>query len=67
MASPREAEAIRLATLHRAGAAASILRWRQQVLADLRHDVVLALDATREDLTPTLVNDYLAIKARHLL
>ena len=66
-ASPREADVIRRAALERAGAAASILCWRQQVLADLRHDGVLTLDAAPDDLTPSLVNEYLAIKARHLL
>ena len=55
------------AGLYRAAAAADILLWRRQVLADLRHDGVLTLDARPEDLTAAAVNEYLAIKARHLL
>lgn len=53
--------------LYRAAAAADILLWRRQVLADLRHDGVLTLDVRPEDLTAAAVNEYLAIKARHLL
>jgi len=55
------------AALFAAGAAADILCWRQQVLADLRHDGVLTLDVAPAGLTAALVNEYLAIKARHLL
>jgi uncharacterized protein (DUF58 family) len=55
------------ATLERAGAAADILLWRRQVLADLQTDGVLTLDARPEDLTADLVSAYLAIKARRLL
>jgi uncharacterized protein (DUF58 family) len=57
----------RRAAFYRAGAAADILCWRQQVLSDLRHDGVLTLDVRPEELTAALVNEYLAIKARHLL
>jgi hypothetical protein len=39
----------------------------QQVLADLRHDGVLTLDVAPAGLTAALDNEYLAIKARHLL
>lgn len=53
--------------LYRAAAAASILSWRQQVLRDLIHKGVLALDVFPENLTAPLVNSYLDIKARHLL
>lgn len=53
--------------LYRAAAAASILTWRQQVLNDLIHHGVLALDAFPEQMTAPLVNSYLEIKARHLL
>jgi len=52
---------------HRAAAAADILCWRQQVLADLRHAGVLTLDVRPTDLTAALVNEYLSIKARQLL
>jgi uncharacterized protein (DUF58 family) len=52
---------------YRAAAAADILLWRRQVLTDLRHDGVLTLDVHPADLTAAAVNEYLAIKARHLL
>jgi uncharacterized protein (DUF58 family) len=53
--------------LFQAAAAAEILTWRHQVLRDLEHHGVLALDAFPEELTAPLVNRYLEIKARHLL
>ncbi len=53
--------------LYRAAAAADILNWRAQVLADLNRKGVLSLDVFPEDLTAPLVNRYLEIKARHLL
>lgn len=53
--------------LYRAAAAADILTWRQQVLADLEAKGVLSLDVFPEGLTAPLVNSYLEIKARHLL
>ena len=53
--------------LERAGAAADILLWRRQVLANLESDGVLTLDAAPHDLTADLVSKYLAIKARRLL
>ena len=53
--------------LYRAAAAAEILIWRHQVLAELAHKGVLALDVFPEDMTAPLVNRYLEIKARHLL
>jgi uncharacterized protein (DUF58 family) len=53
--------------LFRAAAAAEILTWRHQVLRDLEHHGVLALDVFPEDMTAPLVNSYLEIKARHLL
>ena len=55
------------AELYRAAAAADILSWRQQVLADLESKGVLSLDVFPENLTAPLVNRYLEIKARHLL
>jgi uncharacterized protein (DUF58 family) len=55
------------AELFRAAAAAEILTWRHQVLRDLEHQGVLALDVFPEDMTAPLVNRYLEIKARHLL
>lgn len=53
--------------LFQAAAAAEILTWRRQVLTDLEHQGVLALDVFPEDMTAPLVNSYLDIKARHLL
>jgi len=37
------------------------------VLTDLTHKGVLALDVFPEEMTAPLVNQYLEIKARHLL
>lgn len=53
--------------LYRAAAAAEILTWRQEVLTDLEHKGVLALDTFPEDMTAPLINTYLEVKARHLL
>jgi uncharacterized protein (DUF58 family) len=53
--------------LYRAAAAADILLWRQQVLTDLQHRGVLVVDAFPDELTAPLVNQYLEIKAKHLL
>jgi len=51
----------------RTAAAADILAWRHQAIADLRRKGVLALDVFPEDMTAPLINRYLEIKARHLL
>jgi len=53
--------------LYRAAAAADILLWRQQVITDLHHHGVLVVDAFPDQLTAPLVNEYLRIKAKHLL
>ncbi len=53
--------------IFQAGAAASILSWRHQVLSDLESKGVLALDVFPEEMTAPLVNRYLQVKARHLL
>ena len=53
--------------LYQGAAAASMLNWRERVLAGLRQGGVLTIDAFPEDLTAQLVNRYLEIKARHLL
>jgi uncharacterized protein (DUF58 family) len=53
--------------MYRAAAAADILLWRDQVLKDLEHRGVLIVDAFPEELTAPLVNQYLEIKAKHLL
>lgn len=53
--------------MYRAAAAADILLWRDQVLRDLEHRGVLIVDAFPDELTAPLVNEYLDIKAKHLL
>ncbi len=53
--------------LFTSGAAAEILNWRHQVITALEHAGVLSLDVFPEDMTAPLVNQYLQIKARHLL
>ncbi|NND98360.1 MAG: DUF58 domain-containing protein [Pirellulaceae bacterium] len=53
--------------MYRAAAAADILLWRQQVLKDLEHRGVLIVDAFPDELTAPLVNQYLEVKAKHLL
>ncbi len=53
--------------LFQAAAAAEILTWRHQVISDLIHKGVLALDVLPEDMTAELINKYLEVKARHLL
>ena len=53
--------------MYRSAAAAQILLWRHQILRDLQHNGVLAIDVFPEDATAPLVNQYLEIKARHLL
>ena len=52
---------------HQAAVAAEILTWRNQVITDLRHRGVLSLDVFPEDMTAPLINQYLEVKARHLL
>jgi len=53
--------------IYEAAAAADILQWRHQVLNDLNRKGVLTMDVAPEKLTAGLVNQYLEIKARHLL
>ena len=53
--------------IYQAGAAAEILNWRHRVLKELAAHGSLTLDAFPEDLTAPLINQYLEIKARHLL
>ena len=53
--------------VYEAAAASYILSWRHQVIRDLRHSGVMALDVFPENLTSKLVNQYLEIKARSLL
>ncbi|MCC9602712.1 DUF58 domain-containing protein [Stieleria sp. JC731] len=53
--------------MYRAAAAADILVWREQVLKDLEHRGVLLVDSYPDELTAPLVNQYLEVKAKHLL
>jgi hypothetical protein len=55
------------ADLYTAAAASEIISWRHQLLVDLTHRGVLALDVFPDELTAPLVNQYLEIKARNLL
>ncbi len=53
--------------LYRAAGAAEMLTWRHQVVKDLKSKGVLTLDVFPEAMTAPLVNQYLEVKARHLL
>lgn len=53
--------------MYRAAAAADILLWRDQVIKDLVYRGVLVVDAFPDELTAPLVNQYLEVKAKHLL
>ncbi len=53
--------------LYRSAAAAQILTWRHDVLRRLANSGVLVVDAFPDQLTSPLVNQYLEIKAKHLL
>jgi hypothetical protein len=57
----------RESALLEAGAAADILMWRHNAIAELEATGVLTLDAHPKDLTASLVSDYLLIKARQML
>ena len=53
--------------LYSGAVAASILNWRERVIADLRLRGAMTIDAFPDELTAPLINQYLQIKARHLL
>ncbi|MFO0941816.1 MAG: DUF58 domain-containing protein [Pirellulales bacterium] len=53
--------------LFRSAAASKLLVWRHQVLQRLRAGGTLTLDVFPEDMTARLVNQYLEVKARHML
>lgn len=55
------------ANVFETAAAADILTWRNQVINDLNRKGVLTMDVFPNHLTARLVNQYLEIKARHLL
>lgn len=54
-------------TLYRSAAASQILMWRHEVIRKIRDSGVLTIDAFPDQLTAPLVNQYLEIKAKHLL
>ncbi len=64
---PLDHEATSPRDLFRQAAAAQIATWRHQVLTDLTHQGVRALDVFPEQMTAPLINQYLDVKARHLL
>ncbi len=53
--------------VYEAAAAVTIVNWRREVLTEMKHRGVLALEAFPENMTAQLINQYLEIKARHLL
>jgi uncharacterized protein (DUF58 family) len=53
--------------LYKGAAAAALLNWRERALAGLRRRGVLTLDVFPDELTASMINEYLQIKARHLL
>lgn len=53
--------------LFRSAAAGQILTWRHQVLHRMQASGTLTLDLFPDDMTAPMVNQYLDIKARHLL
>jgi uncharacterized protein (DUF58 family) len=53
--------------LYISAAAAEMLCWRHQVITKLRHRGALVVDVFPDQLCSPLVNEYLAIKAKHLL
>jgi len=55
------------AAFYRTAAAAEYLTWRQRHVEDLRRAGILCLDVHPDNLNTTLINEYLRIKAEHLL
>ena len=52
---------------YEAAAASKIISWRHKVITDMQHQGIMSLDVYPEKLTAQLVNQYLEIKAKHLL
>jgi len=50
-----------------AAAAAEVVDWRDRLAMELRRQGALILDVMPQGLTPSLINRYLEVKARHLL
>ncbi len=55
------------AVLYRSAAAGQLLTWRNQVIHRMKAAGSLTLDVYPEEMTSPLVNQYLEVKARHLL
>lgn len=55
------------AVLYRSAAACQLLLWRDQVIRQMRASGGLALDVFPDEMTSPLVNQYLEVKARHML
>ena len=55
------------AVLYRSAAASQLLTWRNQVIHRMKAAGSLTLDVFPEEMTSPLVNQYLEVKARHLL
>ncbi len=53
--------------MYAGAAAAAVLNWRERMLTNLRNRGVLVLDVFPDELTASMINEYLQIKARHLL
>jgi uncharacterized protein (DUF58 family) len=53
--------------LYPGAAAAALLNWRERTLVALRRRGVLTLDLFPDEMTAPMINQYLQIKARHLL
>jgi uncharacterized protein (DUF58 family) len=53
--------------LFRSAAAGQLLLWRHQVLQRMRATGTLALDVFPEEMTARMINQYLEVKARHML
>ena len=62
-----ESNDVRPRALYAKGAAAEMWRFRQTFISDLRRAGALVLDARPKELTSSLINTYLEVKARHLL
>jgi hypothetical protein len=53
--------------LFRSAAAAQLLIWRNEVIQRIQNSGVLSVDTFPDTLTTPLVNQYLEVKAKHLL
>ena len=58
---------VRPRALYAKGAAAELWRFRQNFISDLRRAGAMVLDTRPKELTSSLINTYLEVKARHLL